>query len=119
MVDAKEHNQDLPVGANPLHKLLIHPDTGWKQQFNIWVLLLVAYSCISNILFIAYEVDDTSISLVSIYWVVEIFFYLDFILNWFSGYRDEDQKVFMEYKAIAVNYLKTWFIIDFVSIFPF
>lgn len=25
----------------------------------------------------------------------------------------------MEYKSIAVNYLKTWFIIDFVSIFPF
>lgn len=30
VIDTKELNQDLPVGANPLHKILIHPDTAWK-----------------------------------------------------------------------------------------
>ena len=59
-------------------------------MFDVFVLLLVAYSCVSNILFIAFSVDDSSTTIGVIYWMVEIVFYTDFILNWLSGYRDED-----------------------------
>jgi hypothetical protein len=53
-------------------------------------------------------------------WFVEAFFYLDFILSFFQGYRDiEEQKIVFEFKKIAIKYLKGWFIIDFISIFPF
>ena len=87
-------------------------------MFDIWILLLVSYSCISNILIIAYNVDDSSMGLFILYWICEVNFYLDFMMSWFSGYKEEE-KVIMEYKLIAKNYLKTWFIIDLVSIFPF
>ena len=83
-------DEDLPPDANVCHKLIIHPERQWKKMFDIWILLLVAYSCISNILFIAYSVDDSGTTLVIIYWFVEIFFYLDFCLAWFSGFRNED-----------------------------
>ena len=116
----ENYDEDLPADAGHCHKLLIHPERQWKKMFDIWILLLVAYSCISNILFIAYSVDDSGTTLVIIYWFVESFFYLDFCLAWFSGFRnEEDQKTIMEFKLIAKNYVRTWFIIDFVSIFPF
>lgn len=99
--------------------MLINPDKGWKQLFDVWILFLVAYSCSSNILFIAYSIDNSSLTHTIIYWFVEIFFYIDFIFTWFSGYRNEDQKLIMQLRPIAINYLKTWFIIDFVAIFPF
>lgn len=59
-------------------------------MFDIWILLLVAYSCISNILFIAYDIDDSVKTIQILYWIVEVNFYLDFLLCWFAGYKDED-----------------------------
>lgn len=70
--------------------MIINPDKGWKQLFDVWILFLVAYSCSSNILFIAYSIDNSSLTHTIIYWFVEIFFYIDFIFTWLSGYRNED-----------------------------
>lgn len=54
------------------------------------------------------------------YWVVESFFYMDFILSFFQGFRDvEEQKLVRDYKKIAIRYFRGWFIIDVISIFPF
>lgn len=54
-----------------------------------------------------------------VFWIVEGFFYLDFILCWFQGYKDDfTQMNIMEYRAIAKNYMRGWFIIDLICIIP-
>tara|TARA_B110000305_G_C19434483_1_gene638097 strand:- start:1117 stop:1947 length:831 start_codon:yes stop_codon:yes gene_type:complete len=52
--------------------------------------------------------------------IVENFFRLDFVLNFLQAYRHPDtyEKI-IDLKLIALNYLFTWFVIDFLSLFPF
>ena len=81
--------------------------------------MLVGYSCITNIYFTAFSVEKTMVDEI-IFWIVEIFFYFDFIFSWFQGFRDiETNECVWDYKIIALNYFKGWFTIDFISIFPF
>jgi hypothetical protein len=51
---------------------------------------------------------------------VEIFFYADIFLNFFSEFKDPDTKqTISDFKEIAKKYANSWFFIDFISIFPF
>lgn len=50
--------------------------------------------------------------------LVDSVFYLDMILTFFTPYW-ENEKLIISLKAIACNYFQFWFIIDFLSIFPF
>lgn len=49
---------------------------------------------------------------------VDCVFYVDMLLTFFTPYFDNDKLMF-SMKSIACNYLKFWFWIDLVSIFPF
>lgn len=72
--------------------IIIHPDNKMKSLFDVFILFLVAYSCISNMLFVSFRDKNhvqTDSELLT-YWVVEYFFYLDFILNFFQGFKDPD-----------------------------
>ena len=55
-----------------------------------------------------------------IFWMFEIFFYFDFGFNWFMGFRHpETLELIWSLEEIAQRYVKGWFFIDFMSIFPF
>jgi|TARA_B110000977_G_C10894669_1_gene422810 hypothetical protein len=109
----------MPADASVFIKMIIHPDSSWKALFDVWILLLVGYSCISNIYFTAFNVPKTTLTNI-VFWIVEVFFYFDFTFSWFQGYRDEeDHKCVWNFQMIAEGYLKGWFFIDFISIFPF
>ena len=70
-------------------------------------------------LLIAFPIVKTN-NLEIIYWVIEFFFFVDFVLNWFQSYRDpKTQEPACCFKKIAMNYLKNRFVIDFISIIPF
>ena len=51
---------------------------------------------------------------------VACLFFVDAVLQFFVAFYNEDKgKWEVEFKSIAINYLKFWFIIDITSIFPF
>jgi len=51
---------------------------------------------------------------------VEATFYTDLVLNFFHAVKDPDTQAITDtFKGISLNYLTTWFPIDFVSVFPF
>jgi len=51
---------------------------------------------------------------------VEYLFIMDFIMNFFQCYKDPDTlEVIIDRKMIALKYMKGWFTIDCISIFPF
>lgn len=110
--------QDLPADANFLHRFIIHPDAKWKSIFDVFILVLVLISCITNMLFVTFPIKN-EIFQTYLFWIAECFFYLDFIFCWFQGYKHPfSQKNVLEFKAIAKNYLKGWFIIDLICIAP-
>lgn len=49
----------------------------------------------------------------------DLVFLLDIIINFVSSYFDNEDNLVVEHKKIAINYLKGWFWIDFISIIPF
>lgn len=53
-------------------------------------------------------------------WMVEGFFYADLLLSFFQEFRDNDKNIVIrDFWVISMNYLKGWFIIDFLACFPF
>lgn len=66
----------------------------------------------------AFESTETH-SWVVFYVVIDICFFIDIILTFFTSVSD-DQGIneITNKKKIAVKYLKSWFIIDVISIFP-
>ena len=51
--------------------------------------------------------------------IVDILLGIDLVLNFFSAYYDSEENLVKSRKKIIIKYLKGWFIIDFISIFPF
>ena len=101
-------------GTNYMHQHIIHPDTKWKSMFDVFILMLVGYSCITNLYVTAFSVDKTTSDEV-IFWIVEVFFYFDFGFTWMMGYRDpETLECVWTFREIAMNYLHGWFFIDFI-----
>ena len=73
--------------------LIISPDSQWKSIFDLWVLLFVGYSCIWNVLYFAFPMDETTPSFRAIKLFNQIsegVFYVDFILSFFQAYRHKE-----------------------------
>ena len=71
-----------------------------------------------------YEVAFLDMSVINALWfinqLVNILFLIDMFINFFLAYFDDEALQWIVSKRlIAIRYLSGWFIIDFVSIFPF
>ena len=51
--------------------------------------------------------------------ILDVFFFLEIVISFFTAYNDENDTLIVSHKRICSNYLKTWFIFDFLSAFPF
>ena len=49
---------------------------------------------------------------------LDVFLWLDIIINFFSAYTDSEENLVKNHKKIVLTYLKTWFIVDLVSVLP-
>ena len=99
--------------------MIIAPERKWKSIFDIFILFMVGYSCFVNMFAFAYDFQSPDALQITDE-IVENFFRIDFFLNFIQGYRHPDTyENITDLKLIALNYLFTWFIIDFLSIFPF
>ena len=50
--------------------------------------------------------------------IFDAFFSLDILINFISSYYDEKNQLVFTLKDIVLNYLKTYFFLDFISCFP-
>ena len=50
---------------------------------------------------------------------MDFIFGIDIIVVFFSAYYNEDFKIIDDRAAIAREYVKGWFLLDFVAIIPF
>lgn len=66
----------------------------------------------------AFEITTTSPFHVFIETFIDIWFLLEILLNFLTGYYEKGHLV-MQKKKIAINYIKTWFFLDLISSIPF
>ena len=73
--------------------MIIPTDAQWKSMFDAIVLILIAYSCIWNVLLFAFPIDESTkqykvITIINIF--VEGMFWTDFFLTFVQAYKDKE-----------------------------
>ena len=90
LYEGKEKMKNLDKKISFRERLIISPDAQWKSIFDIIVLVLVGFSCISNMLIFAYPITFSEF-LKTFLIMMEFIFGLDLVLNFFMGFRHPDE----------------------------
>ena len=86
-------------------------------MWNILVLLMIIFISITVPYRIPFE-DQTPPEWLFTDIVMDTLFIIDVILNFFTAYEDDNGELISDHKKIVVAYLKSWFLIDFLSSIP-
>lgn len=99
-------------------RFVISPEGRFKQVFNIWIIVLSLLSTISAAYFACFGLPTSPHSLAADV-TVESFFLMDICLNFFVQYKDEeDFQAVTDLRMIAMRYLRSYFIFDFLATVP-
>ena len=95
---------------------MISPECTFKKTWNILIFILLIYTAVLTPIRISFK-DESA------YWLyleltTDILFMSDIVVNFLSAYSDKNGVIVFTKRKISKNYLKSWFIIDFVSSFP-
>lgn len=104
----------------PVRWFIILPESQPRLIWNFIVLCLLLYTAT----FVPYRTafideDDPDSFIVQFEIFIDSMYMLDFCLNFLMAYEDRDKKIEKRLRFIAINYIKGWFLLDFVSCVPF
>ncbi|EQC32905.1 hypothetical protein SDRG_09436 [Saprolegnia diclina VS20] len=104
-------------------RALIRPHAPWKLRWDILLGVLIVYNVMSIPFQFAFQggyMGDMTVDPVVIMldYCVDSVFGLDIVLNFRTGYLDDESQLVMDAQKIAKRYLKFWFWIDVASTFP-
>ena len=121
---SKDIELHLTTKKSLYQKLLISYDSRVKNIFEILVLIMINISSMIILYDFCFKESldspDNLFSTTAIYYVIEGFFAVFIILQFFQTYQDPATLlVITDFKKIALKYIKSWFIIDFLSIIPY
>jgi len=104
-----------------IQNYIISYNNHFKSAWDVLIMLLVIYSSITTAYVIAFDLDLPDSSPYVIFdHVMEAFFWVDLFLSFLQEYRDpQNFEYIRDFKMISLHYLKSWFIIDLLAVFPF
>ena len=94
---------------------VILPDNPYKRLWDLAIAIIILYSSIMTPYEIAF-IDKTKDSWSD--FLLDAFLWLDIVITFFSAYTDSEENLVKNHKKIIITYLKTWFIVDLVSVLP-
>ena len=94
---------------------VILPDNPYKRLWDLAIAIIILYSSIVTPYEIAF-IDKTKDSWSD--FLLDAFLWLDIVITFFSAYTDSEENLVKNHKKIIITYLKTWFIVDLVSVLP-
>ena len=98
----------------------IDPDSKWHTVWDLFMVVLLGYVAIATPVELAFLSNDISVG----YWawnrIIDSAFMVDLVINFFLGQENPvDGKVVRDVKVISKTYLRTWFLVDLISVLPF
>ena len=78
----------------------------------MYIALMVPYN-------VAFQRHDRVRDLVIMDMVIELFFILDIVVHFRTTFVDPSGRIVYDQRKIAIHYLKSWFILDFLAALPF
>ena len=99
-------------------RCIMRGDSKFKFWWDVLIMLILSVICITMPYHIAFSIETKFWCLT--YHVINGIFFMDIVLIFFTTIRvtDEALEIF-DKKEIARDYMKGWFIVDFLSIVPF
>ena len=94
---------------------IILPDNPYKKMWDLLIAFLILYSAIITPYDIAFS-DTNKVSWFEI--LIDILLGIDIVLTFFSAYTDDEENLVKNHRKIIKKYLKSWFIIDIISVLP-
>lgn len=122
-INTQKADSELKILKEKSSYILL-PDDNIKKYWNVLMVFLLAYVALwlpINVCFQRFQTKGDKISNIAIIdYCVDGLFIIDIFLNFISAYDDPITGLpVINLKKIAQNYLTGWFIIDFISVFPF
>ena len=94
---------------------IILPDNPYKKMWDLLIAFLILYSAIITPYEIAFS-DNSKVSWFEV--LIDILLGIDIVLTFFSAYTDDEENLVKNHKKIIKKYLKSWFIVDIISVLP-
>lgn len=103
---------------------MVYPEDHFKSNWDTIVSITLLIMCISTPIYIAFQDDSSNDSSDSFDWftfnlVLDLIFSLDILIVFCTASYDEDFQLVDNRCTIAANYIRGWFFIDLLAIFPF
>ncbi|XP_034039230.1 potassium/sodium hyperpolarization-activated cyclic nucleotide-gated channel 2-like [Thalassophryne amazonica] len=98
---------------------IIHPYSDFRFYWDFTMLLFMVGNLIIIPVGITFFKEETTTPWIIFNVVSDTFFLMDLVLNFRTGIIIEDNSdIILDPKTIKMKYLKTWFIVDFISSIP-
>ncbi|TDH08326.1 hypothetical protein EPR50_G00097130 [Perca flavescens] len=98
---------------------IIHPYSDFRFYWDFTMLMFMVGNLIIIPVGITFFKDETTIPWIIFNVVSDTFFLMDLVLNFRTGIVFEDNtEIILDPKKIKEKYLKSWFVVDFVSSIP-
>lgn len=108
-------DDDAPLTAPP-PRCMLHPTGTFRTAWDIHVFCYVIYIAFAYPFYLSFNVS-TSREMQILDWIIDITFGIDILLNFNTGYVTHEV-VIVRRDLVARNYLRTWFVLDFMSTVP-
>ncbi|XP_024917367.1 potassium/sodium hyperpolarization-activated cyclic nucleotide-gated channel 1 [Cynoglossus semilaevis] len=98
---------------------IIHPYSDFRFYWDLLMLMLMVGNLIILPVGITFFREENTPSWIIFNVVSDTLFMVDLVLNFRTGIIKEDNtEILLDPRAIRLNYLKSWFLVDFVSSIP-
>ena len=101
---------------------LIHPNDRKKLLWNFMIDTSVLFTVITvplEVAYVSFLNDSTKNAFFTLNYIIDSLFLLDIFINFRTTfYSKKNDDYITDTKAIAYNYLSSWFLLDFLSVIP-
>lgn len=97
---------------------IILPDDPWKLRWDLFISVLIIWTCIGSPLSLAFTQNDNNIVWIIADSLTDFCFLFDIIFTFRSAYFNSVERLVDSLKEIQCHYLNFWFWVDVVAILP-
>ena len=97
---------------------MLYPEDKAKINWDLGIAFVLVITCsITPVTLAFYEEESVGMSIFN--FIINVLFGLDIIIIFFTAFYNDDFVLIDDLPTIAKSYIKGWFLLDLLAIFPF
>lgn len=97
---------------------IIHPYSDFRFYWDIVMLLLMMSNLVILPWGITFFEDQNTLPWITFNFISDTLFLVDLVLNFRTGILEDDSQIILDPRKIRHRYLRSWFLVDFISSIP-